>query len=91
MKPGAMLKEELKVNRGLQFKFVAKKTGIPYSTLRQYLNDFIPIPEVKIRTICLTFGISLEKFGFDKSETQSDKQQKLALKEGKSRRQASNA
>ena len=72
MNIGERLKFELQ-ERGLVLKFVSKKTGIPYSSLSHYLNNFSPIPESKIRCICLTFGIDPKIFGLD-GHTSSQKQ-----------------
>ncbi len=60
---GPLLKQELR-KKGYFFKFVSNQTGIPYGTLSHYLSGARPMPESKVRLICLTFGISLKKFEF---------------------------
>lgn len=62
MQNGSILKEELD-KRGLKYKFVAKAVGIHYQTFVNHLANRVPIPEVKIRAICLSFGIPLKIFG----------------------------
>lgn len=61
---GTRLKTELK-SRGLVIKFVAKKTSIPYGSLVRYLDDSRPIPEDRLKLICLTFKINPKIFGLD--------------------------
>lgn len=64
------LKEALK-STGYRFDYIAEKTGIPYDSLIQYLNGHRPIPENKVRLLCLTFDLPLKKFGiFDRDSVQ---------------------
>lgn len=64
MNTGQKLKIELQ-KRGLIFKFVSAKTNISYESLKQYLNGHRPMPESKVRLVCMTFGIDLKIFGLD--------------------------
>lgn len=59
---GKILKNEIDA-KGLRYKFVGESVGIPPKQLNKYLNGHQDLPEVKLRAICLTFGISLKKFG----------------------------
>lgn len=76
MSSGEILKSELR-KRGLLYKFVAERTGIPYVSLKSYLNDYRPIPEVKLRCICLTFDIDSKIFGLDDSFKFHDSSNKI--------------
>jgi transcriptional regulator with XRE-family HTH domain len=49
-------------DQGLKYRFVAKAVGITREQLNRYLNERDNIPEVKLRCICLTFGIPLDTF-----------------------------
>lgn len=62
MSIGKMLKAEID-SKGLRYKFVGQAVGIPVGQLNKYLNGHQPMPEVKVRAVCLTFSISLKKFG----------------------------
>lgn len=62
MHPGPKLKEILQ-SEGFVLKVVAAKTGIPYSTLKKYLNADIPFPESKLRGVCSYYAIDPKIFG----------------------------
>lgn len=62
MSYGTDLKNELK-QRGLKYNFVAEAVGLNPKALNKYLNGYAPMPEIKLRAICLTFGIPLSIFG----------------------------
>ena len=61
MKLHEWLKQEIS-DQGYKFTFVAKKTGIPYESLLQYLGGHRPIPEAKVNLLCLAFDLDLKKF-----------------------------
>lgn len=74
---GKLLKRQLK-DKGLFLGFVSRKTAIPYGTLCHYLADHRPMPESKLRLVCLTFDIPLNLFGLDVENSSQQDHEKEA-------------